>query len=134
MLKKLPGILQLVIHPGAACRGWERAEEILPALCRYVWSSSAQLGPGPPADTARPASPQRPLPICGKNGHLPCLQESRALPPGAQGPGPCVRVPQHGSGSGKACEPLMSAPRVSAMRSAAGRPCSWMPNNPDWWY
>lgn len=48
---------RLVIHAGAACRGWERAEEILPAVSRYVWSSSAQLGPGLPADTARPASP-----------------------------------------------------------------------------
>lgn len=38
---------------------------------------------------ARPASP---LLIWDRNGHLPCLEESLSLPPGAQGLYPCVRV------------------------------------------
>lgn len=77
---------RLVIHPRAACRGWEQAEEILPPVSRYVWSAHSW---GLPADTARPASP---LLIWDRNGHLPCLEESLSLPPGAQGLHPCVHV------------------------------------------
>lgn len=132
----LPGILQLkardscsgcVQGPGAS-RG---NQEILPPLSRYVWSG-AQLGRPAclPADTASP--PSLPAPYLPQNGHLPCPQESLALPPAAQGPEPCVRVPQHGPGSGRTCEPLVCPLRVLATHPAAGRAYSWMPNNAGW--
>lgn len=118
---------RLVIHPRAACRGWEQAEEILPPVSRYVWSS-AQL---PACRHGLPASPP---------GRSACA--ARSLSGTRMDTFRAWRRGLHFLQAGLVC-PCAAArlwlrqtvwaprmPLVLAIHSATGTPYSWMPNNP----